>query len=87
MAFVLAWNSDLSSSSVLAVNLADFTVSTVVSHSTKENTRNNIYLIEVIEQKLFVSTIQGTVTIYNLPDIKKIGVMLHKNKVNSIVPS
>jgi hypothetical protein len=44
-------------------------------------------LIEVIEQKLFVSTLQGTVTIYNLPDIKKIGVMLHKNNVNSIVPS
>jgi len=71
----------------LAVNLGDFSVSTVVSHSTKENTRNNISVIEIIEQKLFISTIQGTVTVYSLPEIKKIGLLLHKNSVNSIVPA
>lgn len=87
VAFILAWNSDNSGSSVLAVNLSDFIVSSVVSHSTKDNPRNNIYTIEIIHQKLFVSTLQGTVTIYDLPTIKKIGVMLHKNNVNSIVPA
>lgn len=85
VAFILAWNSDNSGSSVLAVNLNEFVVSTIITHSTKDNTRNNIYAIEIIQQKLFVSTLQGTVTIYDLPTIKKIGVMLHKNNVNSIV--
>jgi hypothetical protein len=72
---------------VIAVNLNDFKVSDVVSHSTKDNPRNNIYLIEVIQEKLFVVTLQGTVTIYSLPAINKVGLMLHKNPVNSIVSS
>lgn len=67
------------------MNLSDFKVSSVVAHSTQENSRNNIYTIEIIHQKLFISTLQGTVTIYDLPNIKKIGVILHKNNVNSIV--
>jgi hypothetical protein len=29
----------------------------------------------------------GTVTIYSLPVINKMGLMLHKNPVNSIVPT
>jgi hypothetical protein len=41
----------------------------------------------VIQEKLFVVTLQGTVTIYGLPAINKLGVMLHKNPVNSIVSS
>lgn len=43
--------------------------------------------MEIIQDKLFIANMQGTVTIYSLPVINKIGAMLHKNTVNSIVPS
>jgi hypothetical protein len=83
----VTWASDTTMSSVVAVNLNDFTISEVVTHITKENPRNNIYLMEIIQDKLFIANMQGTVTIYSLPVINKIGAMLHKNTVNSIVPS
>ena len=46
-----------------------------------------VYDMEVIQDKLFIANMQGTVTIYSLPVITKIGAMLHKNTVNSIVSS
>jgi hypothetical protein len=68
VAFVITWTQDNISSSVIAVNLNDFKeVSDVITHSTKDNPRNNIYLIEVIQEKLFVANLQGSITIYSLP--------------------
>lgn len=42
-------------------------------------------MIEVIQEKLFVANMQGNVTIFSLPTLTKMGLMLHKNPVNSIV--
>lgn len=65
-AVVLAWSSDSTISAVILINLQNCNVNLVREVLTEGQVSRNFHLLEYTEDFLFVGSIRGEVSVYNL---------------------
>jgi hypothetical protein len=68
---VLLWNSQQTITTLMEINLNNFTQTILVqSQPSQENNKSNICYFEFVDGLLMAATISGEVNIYRYPDTK-----------------
>ena len=88
-AAVLVWNADSTHSSVLLLSLQNGAILGVLREAdSRDKFKKNLHLLECSEQYVFVGSLRGDVSIYNLQlSEKKVGLILHNSLVGDLICS
>lgn len=86
---VLVWTSDMNKSALIGLDLGTFNPSLLMELTTEGSRMQLITEMETLgDSMLLVSSLSGTVTIYNIPNFQeKVGFIMHHNPIANMISS